>query len=331
MYGYTATDLLCLHDAVSGLVLLYIPGNASPLHEFSDKKAMLDWFANQCRTPRTRDALQGHFALADREDGLSYSGLHTALCGLGSYPAPYHLDSNRPGFTAQGIWPPQDYINYKVKDYSPLIEGDLFLSLARRQKQRSYQDAHFIITSDSEVTKAKWRGYLNSAINVLGPLALVVPELAPLFALGGIAQFGLGLDQAIHAKNARQSAEGIGTSVFGVLNALPLVAAGVSKAPVLLRFKHEGFVIPSRVNEQIGYPLSPITPLSCHWPTCRLFPYSRPHRASAGCRRRCGRCRCQDASLRRFARPAHDDDRRLSRACALRHGTRCLSPGKRPQ
>lgn len=260
VYGYTATDLLCLHDGVSGLVLLYIPGNTSPLHEFSDKKAMLDWFANQCRTPRTRDALQGHFALADREDGLSYSGLHTALCGLGSYPAPYHLDSNRPGFTAQGIWPPQDYINYKVKDYSPLIEGDLFLSLARRQKQRSYQDAHFIITSDSEVTKAKWRGYLNSAINVLGPLALVVPELAPLFALGGIAQFGLGLDQAIHAKNAQQSAEGIGTSVFGVLNALPLVAAGVSKAPVLLRFKHEGFVIPSRVNEQIGYPLSPITP-----------------------------------------------------------------------
>lgn len=41
VYGYTPTDLLCLHDAVSGLVLLYIPGNASPLHEFSDKHAML--------------------------------------------------------------------------------------------------------------------------------------------------------------------------------------------------------------------------------------------------------------------------------------------------
>ncbi|AUF95629.1 mannosyltransferase [Pseudomonas sp. 02C 26] len=260
VYGYRATDLLCLHDAVSGLVLLYIAGNASPLHEFRDKQAMLDWFASQCRDPRTRDALQDHFALADHEDGLSYSGLHTALCGLGSYPAPYHLDSNRPGFTAQGIWPPQDYINYKAKEYSPLIEGDLFLSLARRQKQRSYQDAHFIITSDSEVTKAKWRGYLNSAINLLAPLALVVPELAPLFALGGIAQFGLGLDQAIHARNVRQSAEGISMSVFGVLNAAPLVTAGLSRAPVLLRFKSDDFVVPSRVNEQIGYPLSPINP-----------------------------------------------------------------------
>ncbi|WP_054900034.1 dermonecrotic toxin domain-containing protein [Pseudomonas sp. NBRC 111131] len=260
VYGYTATDLLCLYDTVSGLVLLYIPGNASPLHEFSDRQAMLDWFANECRAPRTRDALQGHFALADREDGLSYSGLHTALCGLGSYPAPYHLDSNRPGFTVQGIWPPQDYINYKANQYSPRIKGDLFLTLAKRQKRRSYQDAQFIITSDSDVTRAKWLGYLNSAINLLGPLALVVPELAPLFALGGIAQFGLGLDQAIHAKNAQQKAEGVSASVFGVLNAAPLITAGLSKAPVLLRFKQDGFVLPSRVNDQVGYPLSPITP-----------------------------------------------------------------------
>ncbi|UTL79858.1 dermonecrotic toxin domain-containing protein [Pseudomonas putida] len=260
VYGYTATDLLCLRDAVSGLVLLYIPGNASPLHEFSDKQALMDWFAEQCRAPDTRDALQSHFALADREDGLSYSGLHTALCGLGSYPQPYHLDSNRPGFTAEGIWPPRDYINYKAKDYSPLIEGDVFLTLAKRQKQRSYQDAHFIITSDSEVTKAKWRGYLNSAINVLAPLALVVPELAPLFALGGIAQFGLGLDQAIQGKNAQEKAEGVSESVFGLLNAAPLITAGVAKAPELFSFKKSGFVMPSRVNEQLGYPLSPVTP-----------------------------------------------------------------------
>lgn len=271
VYGYAATDLLCINDAVSDLVLLYIPGNASPLHEFKGKQALLDWFAEQCRAPEKRDALQAHFALADREDGLSYSGLHTALCGLGSYPEPYHLDSNRPGFTAEGIWPPKDYINYKAKDYSPLIQGDLFLTLAKRQKQRSYQDANFIITSDSEVTKAKWRGYLNSAINLLAPLALVVPELAPLFALGGVAQFGLGLDQAIEGKSAQQKAEGVSTSVFGLLNAAPLITAGLSEAPTLLRFKNDGFVLPSRVNGKLGYPLSPTTPP--HLPLAEVADY----------------------------------------------------------
>ncbi|MHC6226609.1 dermonecrotic toxin domain-containing protein [Pseudomonas sp. X10] len=260
VYGYAATDLLCLSDSISGLTLLYIPGNSSPLHEFSDAAQMQDWFAEQCKSAPTRAALQAHFALADREDGLSYSGLHTALCGLGNYPQPYHLDSNRPGFTAEGIWPPRDYINYKAKEYSPPIAADLFLTLARRQKQRSYKDADFIITSDDEVTKAKWRGYLNSAINLLAPLALVLPELAPLFALGGVAQFGLGLDQAIHGKNVQAQAEGVGTAVFGLLNAAPLVHAGLSKEPALFRVKQDGFVLPSRANGQIGYPLSPITP-----------------------------------------------------------------------
>jgi len=260
VYGYPSTDLLCLRDTVSGLTILYIPGNASPLHEFRDKQHLFDWFTQQCREAPTRDALQAHFALADRDDGLSYSGLHTALCGLGSYPKPYHLDSDRPGFTTEGIWAPADYINYKAKDYSPLIEGDLFLTLAKRHKRRSYQDADFIITRDSDVTKAKWRGYLNSAINLLAPLALVVPELAPIFALGGVAQFGLGLDQAIHGKTAQDKADGVTTTVFGLLNAAPLITTGLSKAPVLLRFKQDRFVLPSRVNEQLGYPLSPITP-----------------------------------------------------------------------
>ncbi|MNJ32187.1 Dermonecrotic toxin [compost metagenome] len=271
VYGYAASDLLCLTDAVSGLTVLYIPGNSSPLHEFAAPAQLQDWFAEQCRASDTREALQNHFALADREDGLSYSGLHTALCGLGSYPQPYHLDSNRPGFTAEGIWSPQDYVNYKAKEYSPLISEDLFLALAKRQKQRSYKDADFIITTDNQVTKARWRGYLNSALNLLGPLALVVPELAPLFALGGLAQFGLGLDQAIHGKTAEAKAEGVGSAVFGLLNAAPLIHAGVTRAPVLLRFKQDGFVVPSRVNEQLGYPLSPITPP--HLPLAEVAEY----------------------------------------------------------
>ena len=260
VYGYVSTDLLCLHDTVTALTLLYIPGNASPLHEFSDEAQMQDWLAKQCQDPRKREAVQAHFALADREDGLSYSGLHTALSGLGCYPQPYHLDSNRAGFTTEGIWSPRDYINYKPGTYSPPLSEELFQALARLHKQRSYRDADFIVTGDSEVTKAKWRGYLNASINLLAPLALAVPELAPLFAAAGAAQFGLGLDQAINAKHAQAKAEGVGNAVFGLLNAAPLIHAGVTRAPALFRFKYDGFVVPSRINEQVGYPLSPLDP-----------------------------------------------------------------------
>ncbi|PSS56399.1 dermonecrotic toxin domain-containing protein [Pseudomonas sp. BBP2017] len=260
VYGYVATDLLCLKGKGSPLMLLYIPGNTYPLHEFTDQGQLQDWFAQQCKDPEKRQALMAHFAHGDEPDGLSFSGLATALEGLAVYPRSVHLDSHREGFTTEGVWAPRTYINYKMSTYSPALSADLFRALAERQRRRSYSDADSIITSDSEVSKARWRGYLNSAINYLSPLALIVPELAPLFALGGIAQFGLGLDQAINGKHQQQQAAGVGDAVFGLLNAVPLVHALVTERPLLFRFKSERFVAPSRINGQLGYPMGPDSP-----------------------------------------------------------------------
>lgn len=136
----------------------------------------------------------------------------------------------------------------------------MFTILANRYRQRSYQDADFLITSDHELSKAKWRGYLDTTMTYLAPLALVVPELWPVLAAGGIAQFGLGLDQAINGKSLQEQAEGVSGAEFGLLNALPVVQDVVREKPLLVFFKRDRFVRPSRVNEQWGYPLSPIKP-----------------------------------------------------------------------
>lgn len=260
IYGYVATDLIQVSDSYSGLTLLYIPGNSAPLHRFSNQQSLQDWVAAQCRNLDTRAALQQHFALADLPDGLDFSGLDTALQGLAVYPAANDLPSDRPGFTTEGIWYPHTYVNYKADKYSPLIEGDLFQALVRQQRSRSYADADYRITSDNDINKARWRGYLNSAINLLAPLAIVVPELAPIFALGGVAQFGLGLDQAINGHGQQQRADGVSLATFGLLNALPLVHAGVSKGSALFRIKVDGFVVPGEFNGKRGYPLSPVSP-----------------------------------------------------------------------
>ncbi|MNQ64569.1 Dermonecrotic toxin [compost metagenome] len=260
IYSYVATDIVCLQDNSSGLTLLYIPGNTSPLHEFADEHAMKRWLAEQCKDAAKRKALLQHFPPADIADGLSYSGLETALTGLGLYPKAHHFNSQHPGFATSGVWDPQVYINYKAATYSPVINGDLFLALAQQQKARAYQDATFIINTDSSVTKEKWRGYLSSAINLLAPLALVVPELAPLFALGGVAQFGLGLDQAINGKTLQDKVSGTQDAVYGLLNAAPILNWEVPEKPGIFRVKNDRFVSPSRVNGQLGYPLSPLNP-----------------------------------------------------------------------
>ncbi|MFJ4396605.1 dermonecrotic toxin domain-containing protein [Pseudomonas sp. NPDC089396] len=260
IYGYVATDVLCIADQAVPGMLLYIPGNASPLHMFPSMEAMKDWVALQCRSDDTRKALRSHFRLADTPDGLDFSGLDTALDGLAAYPGIHHLSPNRPGFTTDGRWAPHDYVNYRASTYSAAIEGDIFQALSEFQRQRSLDDADFIITSNSDVTKAKWRGYLTTTLNLLAPLALLVPELAPLFALGGVAQFGLGVDQAINGKSLDAKADAVGYVEFGLLNALPMAAAAGLKATELFSIKRDGFVFPTWVNERWGYPLSPVSP-----------------------------------------------------------------------
>lgn len=273
VYGYGSTDLLYFKHAKRPLTVLFVPGNSSPLHEFADEGQLQDWFARQCKDLSKRAVLQSHFSAADATDGLSYSGLATALEGLAVYPQRNHLDANRPGFTAEGYWSPREYVNYKPDTYSPLISGDIFNAFAERQRRRSYGDADQLITSNGEVAKARWLGYISAAVNYLAPLALVIPALAPIFALGGIAQFGLGLDLAIEGHGLQEKAQGVEGAIFGVLNATPLVLEGVARAPTLYRYWSDAVVMPRRINEQWGYLLSPVDPPRL--PACDIVEFFR--------------------------------------------------------
>ncbi|OFS69224.1 mannosyltransferase [Pseudomonas sp. HMSC08G10] len=260
VYGYVASHLPCIRDTRSGLTLLYMPGNSAPLLEFASEGLMQDWFAEQCKDAAKRQALRQFFSLQDTPDGLGFSGLDTALAGLGAYPSMHRLSPQRAGFTRSGYWAPREYVNYHPDHYSPVITGDLFTALSEQQRQRSYADADFIITSDNEVSKARWRDYLTCTMNLLTPLTFVIPGLAPMLAVGGVAQFGLGLDQIIHGRTQEQQASGVQTLTYGLFNALPLASQGLSRGAELFRVKSEGFVTPSWINERWGYPLSPVDP-----------------------------------------------------------------------
>ncbi|MBD1600443.1 dermonecrotic toxin domain-containing protein, partial [Pseudomonas typographi] len=271
IYGYAATDLLCLEHITSGTTVLYIPGNASPLLEFANLDGMRLWVAEQCKDLGKRQALKAHFALRDGPDGLSYSGLDTALAGLALFPQPHHFAVNHEGFATSGRWDPQVFVHYHPVRYSPPLSGDPFEALASRQKRRSFEDASFLITSDAQAGTAKWRDYLGAELNLLAPLTLAVPELAPLFAASGLAQFGLGLDQALHGKTDAAQSAGAATAVFGLLNAVPLLQGPGFEPGELFAGKRDGFVLPARVNGQLGYPLSPVDPPQ--WPAASLAEY----------------------------------------------------------
>lgn len=254
-YGYVATDIPCITDPASGRTLLYIPGNSSPLHEFESVHAMKAWLVEQCRDATRRGALMLHFRLQDLHTGISYSGLEATLQGLASYRGQRFLSVDNVIIPASG-WSTA-YINYKRDDYSPVVKGDLFKHIALRQQQRSHDDAEFLITLNSDVIKAKWRGYLSLTMNMLSPLALVVPGLGWLVAAGGIAQLALGLDEVINAKSLEAQTEGLLDATFGALSAAPLAGQAWSGGKRFFQTQFDGFVAPGRLNGQIGYRLSP--------------------------------------------------------------------------
>ncbi|MBO9550214.1 DUF6543 domain-containing protein [Pseudomonas sp.] len=263
IYGYVATDIPCLTDRNSGLTLLYVPGNSSPLHEFENASAMKAWLVQQCKDSEKRKSLLTHFRLQDFSTGLGYTGLEDTLKGLASYQGPRFLYVNNLVIPASG-WSTQ-YINHKVDEYSPLITDGLFSHITSRLRQRSYEDARFIITTNSDVIKARWRGYLNQTMTLLAPLTLVVPGLGWVVAIGGIAQLGLGLDEVINGKNLQEKADGALNVAFGALCALPLADKVWSAGKKVFRTQFDGFVAPGRVNGQIGYPLSPIRAPRSRW------------------------------------------------------------------
>ncbi|UVL77142.1 mannosyltransferase [Pseudomonas putida] len=255
VYGYSATDILQIRPGSGPEVLLYIPGNASPFHGFADESALQHWFAAQCQEAHKREALLAHFARADWPDGLDFSGLRTALSGLGLYPRPHRFSARHPGFATSGFWNPTQIIGYRPETYSPPITTDLFEYLALLRQDRTYADADAQITSNHDINKARWSSYLQLASAILAPLVIVLPELTPLLIGDGLAQFSLGLDQAINGKSLGTKADGAANQAFGLFNALPTAANAIGRPAAVFRYTRPGFFSPARLSELLGAPI----------------------------------------------------------------------------
>lgn len=250
IYGYTSSTIFLIKDNHSPLTLLYIPGNTLPLHEFSDEAAMKRWIAGQCQNPDKREALLHHFAVADRPDGLDYSGLRTALQGLGLYPKSHRLSPFHQGFATSGIWNPQDMIGYRNHRYSPPITGELFEHLTQLQQHRSYADADTQITSNHDIDKTRWISYLHIALTLLTPVAIAVPELGLVLAVTELAQFSLGLDQTLHGKTLEQKVEGVSEQTIGLFNAVAATGSVLARPEALFRYCKPGFFSAARLAER---------------------------------------------------------------------------------
>ncbi|MDY7563023.1 glycosyltransferase [Pseudomonas sp. 10B1] len=214
VYRYTATDILAIKNELTGRVIIYIPGNSSPLHGFDSERLAKDWLGRQCRDPRKRKALESHFRMEDDGDGVFLSGLHAALAGMAVYPK--FLNQ------ATGYWPPQSTIKFGAA-----ITLWPFSHFRERLKERLGSDAVQSIHTQSDYWKAASAHGITDAILVLGGVVMVAPEVAPLLGALSIALVGLGVDEVVEGRDEAEKEQGLRHIQFGVLNALPLIGEGV--------------------------------------------------------------------------------------------------------
>lgn len=217
VYRYVATDIIVVRDEHTDRLVVYFPGNSSPLHGFADLPALAAWFALQCKDPRRRKALERHFSLEDDPDGLFYTGLHKALAGLAMYP--HLLDQ------ASGYWNPSGEIHLGAA-LSPWP----FSHFRQNLQTRLEKDGRQLIRNRADYNKEVAAQLLSDAIAAAGAIAMVVPYTWVPLAAMSVALIGLGADEVIHGRTLEEKKNGTGRIVFGVLNAVPAIIEGAGTA-----------------------------------------------------------------------------------------------------
>ncbi|VVP80358.1 dermonecrotic toxin domain-containing protein [Pseudomonas fluorescens] len=224
LYRYTASDIWVFDSPSSARIMLYIPGNSSPLHDFTDAAQLRQWVVAQGRTEETKQALAAHFADEDRIDGTFHAGVLTALEGMAMYPTEHRLTKEAGFFNNDGYWDPAEYIGFDDAGAGT----DPFAQLVLTMKQAALASVN-TIRDDAQVNRDNLSAVVEPLvqwINRFGPLALFVPGGEGLLALAGLIDAGYGLDQAVNGETASQRSEGVTRTVFGLLNALPI--AGIA-------------------------------------------------------------------------------------------------------
>lgn len=204
--GRTARDVVRIVDQQQRQIL-YLPGEAVPFQAFDSEQQVYQWVRSRVADKSGRATFTEHFlgSAAMREQGGG--AFNTALEQLIAEP-----------------WTSGSRL---INQDQRQIAGDVFVYLRETARQEMQADAHFLLTSNADLRKQMWIGYLSAFLRVFGPVAPLGWPVALTVVGAGIASVGLNIDQAVNGVTVRQRKAGL---VGAILNAiflcmnLPLLA-----------------------------------------------------------------------------------------------------------
>ncbi len=261
IYRYVATDIWCFSQPGHARRLLYVPGNSSPFQEFADVQAMRHWLTEAGRNIDMTKALAAHFREDDRADGVLHAGVLTALQGMAMYPRQHHLTTTAGFFNNDGYWDPCDYADLECAPAGT----DPFAQMVKAMKQAAL-DSIATIRDDAEVNRQQLNAVVEPLVqwlNRYAPLALLIPGGEGLLTLAGLIDAGYGLAETANATNSTERSQGITRTVFGVLNALPVLAGQLiahAEPSIVKSLQDESVVARQAAEQSAGVAEPGVTP-----------------------------------------------------------------------
>ncbi|TDK53885.1 membrane-targeted effector domain-containing toxin [Pseudomonas moraviensis] len=195
--GHVATSVLRIVED-SGRQTLYSPGEVQAFRLMDNEADLHWWLLEQMNSADKRTEFLKHFPLAD--SNRMTENLTDLMNRLVS------------------TWGHSDH--HMVNRSNVAITGDAFTWTSESTHSRMVAEAHLVLTSNSDLRKKLWRGYLSAGLKVFGPMAVVGwPVALPLIG-ASIANMGLNIDQAINGTTVVERRSGV---VGAVLNSIEIL------------------------------------------------------------------------------------------------------------
>lgn len=184
--------------SVHGWQILYLPSDDQPVHVFASDQELYRWVQHRLRQASSRPMFEAFFLRTDAQRQLHQ----------GAFSAHAQLILDTPWVAGQAL------IN---ANSGQRITGDVFEYLRDHAKQQLQSDAHVLMTSNTDLRKRMWMGYLDAFMNVFGGFAPLGWPMALTLVGAGVANVTLRVDQAITGKNAQERKAGLIGAIFNTI------------------------------------------------------------------------------------------------------------------
>lgn len=195
--GYVAISALRF-VAPKGRQIVYLPGEVEAFKVLETATDMHLWMLSQMNKKERRRPFMMHFSQADRKE----------------------IDEKIAELLNRLVSTWSQYDHHLINQKNQLVTGDAFTWLRDSTKDAMFAEAELSLTSNGDLRKKLWLGYLSAGVKVFGPMAVVGWPVALPVIGASIASIGLNIDQAVNAKTATERKAGILGAVLSGIDLL---------------------------------------------------------------------------------------------------------------